>query len=42
MKKMTVSLCAAVTVAAGGVLADSIGDIGNVRLKGASASGWMP
>ena len=34
MKKMTVSLCAAVTVAAGGVLADSIGDIGNVRLKG--------
>jgi len=34
MKKMTVSLCVAVTVAAGGVLADSIGDIGNVRLKG--------
>ena len=34
MKKMTVSLCAAVTVAVGGVLADSIGDIGNVRLKG--------
>ena len=34
MKKMTVALCAAVTVAAGGALADSIDDIGNVRLKG--------